>query len=84
MKRKRFHRRRGLKFNRHPGLINSQETIKLIPYLKIQTKLNIKPEPIVQYQYVEPNPIFVLIIEFGFLIWEYSLIYEYIQPKIQH
>ena len=27
-----------LKFHRHPGLISSQETIKLIPYLKIQSK----------------------------------------------
>lgn len=70
-----------LRFHRHTGLINSQETIKLIPYLKIQTKLNAKPGPPIKY--VEPDPIFVFIIEFGFLKWEYSLIYKYSQPKIK-
>ena len=31
---------KGLRFHRHSGLISSQGTIKLIPYLKIQAKLN--------------------------------------------
>ena len=69
-----------LRFHRHPGLISSQETIKLIPYLKIQAKLNTKPGPPIKY--VEPDPIFVFAIEFGFLKWEYSLIYKYERPKI--
>lgn len=71
-----------LKFHRHPGLISSQQTIKLIPYLKIHTILNTNPEP--PMQYIEPEPIFVFTIEFGFLRWEYSLIYRYEQPKIQY
>jgi len=71
---------KGLRFHRHSGLISSQGTIKLIPYLKIQSKLNIKPQTI--YKYVELDPIFVFTIEFGFLKWEYSLIYKYEQPEI--
>jgi len=70
---------KGLGFHRHPGLISSQETIKLIPYLKIQAKLNTKPRPIIKY--IEYDPVFVFTIEFGFLKWEYSLIYKYGQPE---
>lgn len=50
--------------------------------MKIQSKLNTKPGPPIQY--VEPDPIFVFTIEFGFLKWEYSLIYKYEQPKIEY
>jgi hypothetical protein len=71
-----------LRFHRHPGLISSHNTIKLIPYLKIQTKLNTKPRRIIKY--VKPDPFFVFTIELGFLKWEYSLIYEYERPEIKY